>query len=314
MLKDSDISARDAEHLNRIRECFPRLAVESVESNQDGLTNDVLIINGELVCRFPKNETWARDLLANELKVIDLARGYLNVPIPEIVYRAADFVACRFIRGSALQRNDILSLSEIGQEAIANQLASYLKQLHGIPLEEVERHGIARSDTNRSHEVWVKLFESVKAELFPLMMPHAREWVVKHFAPLIADERLMDYEPRLINGDTTPYHILFDHQAQKINGIIDFGTAGLGDRAADFACVIYFYGESFLRRMAKFYPEIEEGIERARFWAGALELQWTLSGLRAQGVNARGAKWAWFTAHLGSARDVMPGGFKWSKT
>lgn len=308
MPEDFRLSESDSKRLGRIRECFPHLAVESVESNQDGLTNDVLIINGELVFRFPKNETWARDLLANEIKVIDLARGYLNVPIPEIVYRAADFVACRFIPGGALQRNDILGLGEGGRELIADQLATYLKQLHSIPVAEVERRGIARSDTNRSHRVWVELFERVRAELFPLMMPHAREWVVNHFAPLIADEHWMDYEPRLINGDTTPYHILFDRRARKITGIIDFGTAGLGDPAADFACVIYFYGESFLRRMAKFYPQIEEGVDRARFWAGTLELQWALSGLR-----AREAKWSWFTVHLGGARDVMPIGFKWGK-
>jgi aminoglycoside 2''-phosphotransferase len=307
-MEDFDISAADSKRLERIRECFPRLAVESVESNQDGLTNDVLLINGELVFRFPKNETWARDLLANELRVIELARGYLSVPIPEVVYRAADFVACRFIPGHALQRNDILSLSEKGQELIADQLAGYLKQLHNIPMEEVGRRGIARSDTNRSHRVWVKLFEDVKAELFPLMMPHAREWVINHFAPLVADEHWMDYEPRLINGDTSPYHLLFDRRAQKMAGVIDFGTAGAGDRAADFACIIYFYGESFLRRMARFYPEIEEGVDRARFWAGTLELQWALSGVR-----ARQAKWSWFMTHLGSARDVMPIGARWSE-
>jgi aminoglycoside 2''-phosphotransferase len=113
-------------------------------------------------------------------------------------------------------------------------------------------------------------------------------------------------DPRLINGDTTPYHILFDRQARTLAGIIDFGTAGIGDPAADFACIIYNYGESFLQRMAEFYPEIEEAIDRARFWAGTLELQWSLSGRR-----ARASKWSWFTAHLGSARDVMPIGAKW---
>src|SRR6267154_2398078 len=74
-------------------------------------------------------------------------------------------------------RNDILGLNEASQEQIASQLATYLQQLHNIPIDEVERQGIARSDTNRSHQVWVKLFENVEAEMFPLMMPHAREWV-----------------------------------------------------------------------------------------------------------------------------------------
>src|SRR5437764_14934917 len=100
------LSESEAKLLGRIRECFPRIAVESVAPNHDGLTNAVLIINRELVFRFAKNETWARDLLANELKVVALARSYLDITIPEIVYRAADFVACRFIPGRALQRND----------------------------------------------------------------------------------------------------------------------------------------------------------------------------------------------------------------
>jgi len=306
MLNNFDITGSDSNHLKRIRECFPHLVVESVQTNHDGLTNDILIVNGELVFRFPKNETWARNLIANEIKVIDLARNYLDIRIPEIVYRSTDFVTYRFIPGSALQRNDILGLNEASQVQIASQLATYLQQLHNIPIDEVERQGIARSDTNRSHQVWVKLFENVEAEMFPLMMPHAREWVVNHFAPVLADEYWMTSEPRLINGDTTPYHILFDRRAQALAGIIDFGTSGIGDPAADFACIIYFYGESFLRRMARIYPEIEGAVDRARFWAGTLELQWALSGIR-----ARDANWSWFTAHLGSARDVMPIGAEW---
>jgi aminoglycoside 2''-phosphotransferase len=308
MSEGLDIAATDVKYLNRIRECFPRLVVETVRANRDGLINDVLIVNEQLVFRFPKNETWARDLLTNEIKVIQLARYYLDVQIPQIEYHAADMMAYRFISGSALQRNDILVLDENTQDEIACQLATYLKQLHSIPMDDVARHQITQSDTNRDHQVWVRLFEDVKSELFPLMMPHAREWVVRHFAPVLADEGFMNYQPCLINGDTTPYHILFDKQARRISGIIDFGTAGIGDPSADFATSIYFYGESFLRRMAKFYPEIRDVVDRARFWAGTLELQWALSGIRAQNAG-----WSWLTVHLGSARDVMPVGIEWSK-
>lgn len=306
MVNDFDISEADSKYLDRIRECFPHLNIEAVLANRDGLINDVLIVNNQLVFRFPKNEAWARDLLTNEIRVIQLARNYLDVQIPQIEYQAADLMAYRFISGSALQRNDILVLDENGQDEIARQLATYLKQLHGIPMNEIERRQIAQSDTNRSHQVWVRLFEDVKRELFPSLMPHAREWVMNHFAPLLADEDFMKYQSCLINGDTTPYHILYDRPAQRISGIIDFGTAGIGDPAADFATLIYFYGESFLRRMAKFYPEIIDGVDRARFWAGTLELQWALSGIR-----SRNAGWSWFTVHLGSARDVMPIGLEW---
>src|SRR3954463_4906447 len=129
MLHDFDLAESDLKHLERIRACLPNLNIESVESNENGLTNDVLIMNSGLVFRFPKNETWARDLLANEIKVIDLAHRYLDIPIPEIIYREVDFVACHFIPGDALQRNNILTLSYEQQESIAKQLATYLKQL-----------------------------------------------------------------------------------------------------------------------------------------------------------------------------------------
>lgn len=307
MINDFDISAADSRYLDRIRECLPHLVIEEVRANQDGLINDVLIVNDQLVFRFPKDQTWARDLLANEIKVIQLARKYLDVQIPHIVYHAADLMAYRFISG-ALQRNTILVLDENARDEIARQLAAYLRQLHGIPMGEIERHQIAQSDTNRSHRVWVRLFEDVKRELFPLMMPHAREWVTNHFAPVLADEEFMKYEPCLINGDTTPYHILYDRRASRISGVIDFGTAGIGDPAADFATLIYYYGESFLRRVARFYPEVRGGIDRARFWAGTLELQWALRGIR-----GRNANWGWLTAHLGSARDVMPIGTEWGE-
>ena len=111
----------------------------------------------------------------------------------------------------------------------------------------------------------------------------------------------MDYSPRLINGDVAPYHIIFDRSQARIDGIIDFGTAGVGDPAADFSCIIYNYGESFLLEMARSCAEIETAIDRARFWAGTVQLQWALAGLRTKNY------W-WNLVHLGGARDAKPVG------
>jgi aminoglycoside 2''-phosphotransferase len=107
------------------------------------------------------------------------------------------------------------------------------------------------------------------------------------------------YDPVLIHDDLASYHILFDPTAQRINGVIDFGTAHLGDPARDFALIINVFGESVLRRMQPFYPAIEAALDRARFQAGMLELWWVMEGLRTGDP-------AWFTVHLGRARDVMP--------
>lgn len=286
-------------YLKKIKTVFPNLEISSLRVNNDGLINDVLIINEELVFRFPRDTDWGVKLFTNEINIIELARKYVEIPLPEFEYKSDDLAVYRYGKGDALRREDILKLTKKKQNKIIRQLAVFLKQFHEIPRSEIEQNKIARSDVNRSREIWLKLFEQTEEKLFPLMMPHVRRSVREHFAPVIADEKFMDYEPQLINGDIAPYHIIYDRDRERINGIIDFGTAGLGDAAADFACIIYNYGETFLATMAKDYPEIEPAIDRARFWAGTLPLQWALSGLRTKNY------W-WNLVHLSGARNAMP--------
>ena len=49
---------------------MPDLAIERIELNQDGLINDVVIVNDELVFRFAKTEAYA-DLMENEVRILD---------------------------------------------------------------------------------------------------------------------------------------------------------------------------------------------------------------------------------------------------
>lgn len=78
------------EYLQRIPETFPKLNVHSIVANSNGLTNDVFVAGEELVFRFPKNDTWARELLTNEFKVIKLPEKFVEPPLPRIEYKAAD--------------------------------------------------------------------------------------------------------------------------------------------------------------------------------------------------------------------------------
>ena len=293
-------------HLKKVKAIFPSLEISTIRVNTDGLINDVLIVNEDLVFRFPRNSDWGVKLFTNEIKVIELARKRVEIPLPQFEYKSEDLAVYRYIKGDALRREDIFKFTKREQDKIARGLAVFLKQFHEIPHSELEQNQIAQSDVNRSRETWLKLFESIEKELFPSMMPHVRESVREHFAPITADAQFMDYEPQLINGDIVPYHIIYDRERKRINGIIDFGTAGMGDAAADFSCMIYYYGETFLAKMAKSYPEIEKAVDRARFWAGTLPLQWALGGLRTKNF------W-WNLVHLGGARDAMPIGANFMK-
>ncbi len=287
-------------YLERIQEFFPDLTTTSIRVNNDGLVNDVVIINDEVVFRFPKHD-WAKQALVQEAKILELIRCYVSMPVPFFEHQADDFVMYRLIPGDALHRDDILRQDKRVQDQIAEQLAIFLQELHTIPQNVVTEQGIASADSERSREDWIKLFHEAEQELFPFLMAHAQEWVIRHFEPVLAGRLDLSYEPVLVHGDLGPYHILYDRTTRRINGLIDFGTGGLGDPADDFANIINGLGESFLKRMTRFYPAIQEALDRARFRSGTLEIQWALGGLRSNDLS-------WYMVHIGRARDMMPVG------
>ena len=72
----------DADLLEMIREAAPGQALDRVEVNREGMVNDIVIANGEVVYRFPKS-AWGERALANELRVLEIVRRHVSVPVPE---------------------------------------------------------------------------------------------------------------------------------------------------------------------------------------------------------------------------------------
>ena len=285
-------------HVSRISELFPELEIRSVDADNDGLTNDVVVVNNELVFRFPKNEK-AQQELDHEARVLALVNRRVDVPTPVFQLTANDCAVYEYIPGEALRIDGLWEQVESTKEALAQQLAGFLRQMHAIPQDAIERHGVGRSGAARTPEHWAEMFEAIERDVFPYLWADQKEWVRRHFEPVLEGRLSMDHQPVLIYGDLGSYHVLFDLHAAKINGIIDFGTAGLGDAAADFGTIINQMGERFLARMARYYPDIGNTIERARFRAGAVELEWALNGIRSKEIS-------WFMAHIGRPRDVKP--------
>jgi aminoglycoside 2''-phosphotransferase len=289
--------------LERIRAAFPALRLSSVRLDPDGLVNTVVIVNEEWVCRFAKDERGLQ-ALAHEAQVLDLVRRHVALAVPAFEHQEPDFVAYRLIQGRPLYRHDLVELNDRQQDRLAEQLATFLRQLHAIPQAELAQHAIGRSAAQRTPADWQRLYADLERELFPLLWRDQRDWVAHHFAPVQTARLDLGYRPVLIHGDLAQYHIVFQAETMDLRGILDFGTAGLGDPAGDFAVVISMYGERFLQRLARTYPAIIEALDRARFWAGTMELQWALAGLRSGDRS-------WFVAHLGRARDADPIGSSW---
>jgi aminoglycoside 2''-phosphotransferase len=263
----------------RIRQLAPEVRVSSITVNRDGLLNDVVIVNGELVFRFPKHEYGFKHL-KDEARILRLLQDYITLDTPAPLYEADDCLAYRMIPGETLRRDLLMRLPEGDRQAVADQLAQFLKELHGVPVKQITDFEMPLADALMKYEGWVNAYESIREKVFPLLMPHVRDWVTEHFESHLAERSNFEYELKMVDTDIPPYHVMFDRQRKRVNGVIDFGCAGLGDPAIDFGVVIYHYGESFMDRLYGVYPEAETYLKRARFYAGAHEVRWLLTGIK----------------------------------
>jgi aminoglycoside 2''-phosphotransferase len=284
------------DYAKRILEICPDLTVKSLRLNSDGLLNDVVIVNDELVFRFAKRDFGYKDP-QEEANLLHFLNKYITLSIPSPFYQGPDTLAYRLIPGSTLRRDILLRLPEDDQQTVADQLAQFLKELHGVPVNEAANFKIPIADALMKYEGWVSAYNRIREKVFPLLLPHVRDWATEHFESHLAKQSNFEYELKMVDTDIPPYHILFDTQMRRISGIIDFGCAGLGDPAIDLGVIIYHYGESFVERFYKIYAEAETYLQRARFYAGAHELRWLLTGIE------RNNPW-WFAVHAGSAKDV----------
>jgi aminoglycoside 2''-phosphotransferase len=123
------------------------------------------------------------------------------------------------------------------------------------------------------------MYHRIRAKLFAYMRPDARQRVAKHFEDFLDNPDRYKFEPMLRHGDFGTGNIIYDPERLSVVGIIDFGGTGLGDPASDFAGLYISYGETFYRQCYSVYPEMEEALERVRFYCGTFALQEALFGL-----------------------------------
>lgn len=287
-----------AHYLEAIEERYPQLDISRLEFVQDGFNNDVVIVDEALVCRFPK-QSWGGEMIMHEARVLDLVNRHVELSVPVYDVVEPDFVSYAYVPGDPLTHLDLLRLSEPERGRCLQDIGRYLFALHRIPEREVREAGVGTSAVFCDVSRWLTLYDELRTTLFPMIRPHQRELIAHHFTPILTGELVLDHEPVLIDGDLAVYHLLYDRAARRLTGKVDFGTAGFGDPALDVGLLLSNYGESMVRGLAPAYPGLEPIMDRARFYAGAFELQWALSGI----VNDE----PFLTfAHLGGARDVRP--------
>jgi aminoglycoside 2''-phosphotransferase len=271
-------------YIQAVHDVYPALLIEACSLHQQGQFNDVLVVNNEYIFRFPKTQREVLKL-GVETKLLQHLQSRITLPIPNPIYQSKDsmppgraFMGYHLLPGEPLWPGTFSSLKDEWQlQHLANQLALFLRQLHCTSVEEL---GVKLPEF-QGCAVWREMYERFRSKLFPFMRPDACAWVTKQFEDFLSDELNCSYVPSLIHGDFGPSNILYNAQTGDISGILDFGSAGWGDPALDFAALSgpVSYPESFLERFSSLYPGIDALLSRSRFYTGTFALQEALYGI-----------------------------------
>jgi aminoglycoside 2''-phosphotransferase len=279
----------------RIKTLMPNLKIRRLKLVDEGLFNKVLIVNNEYVFRFTRTDEGA-EILEREKRILDLVQPKTGVRIPAPTYCDGDCMIYPYIEGEPLLLEKIGTWDEETQNRVAGSLGRFLFDLHSIDISEAEPK-LPATLAPVKRDRWLKIYSGIKETVYPFLWKYQVQWAERVFNEMINNEHFFEYKPVLIHGDLRPYHILMDRRDHGITGVIDFGVAGMGDPASDFGTLINTYGESFVAKMKKVYPDLGRFLPRARFYAQALELHWFWLGLELKDKF-------WFAAHLGCARDI----------
>ncbi|HZG17057.1 MAG TPA: phosphotransferase [Candidatus Bathyarchaeia archaeon] len=111
------------------------------------------------------------------------------------------------------------------------------------------------------------------------MTENAYRWTERHFTDFFTTKTSASIIPSLIHGYFGTSNILYDISSHRITGIIDFGSAKIGEPAVDYAALLASNGDDFIQLVENHNPNIRSMMERVLFYMGTFAIQEALFGL-----------------------------------
>jgi len=248
---------------DKIASEFPDVKYAVAKHIAHGWDNDIIILDDKFVFRFPKNEEYIKKFKI-EVSLIDYLKNKVAIAVPDYKYLAKDksFGGYPLISGELLKLELLKGLTPVIKEQLAIDLANFLTVIHQVPKDVIKKLQILPGAWNRSHVD--KMYGEIKEKIYPILSEEEIKWLeyqFKHYFSLKGEVRMS-----LIHNDLNNGNILFNANAGKISGILDFADAEYNDSALDFS-PLFDYGEDFARSVISHYQGFkdEDLIQRAKF-------------------------------------------------
>ena len=217
--------------LSEISKNFPDIIVKKYNRIDTGWMNQIIVVNDELVFRFPRTAS-AIKKLAMELKLLSvLKQSPVNLPEYKFIHMEYPFFAgYKIIKGDTVENARSLSVNVLNDFiAVLNYMGTFkIDSLKGTLLPLHNASSWIRYEKSLMSSFQASLEENTGTEYFNEI-----------FSLLdIAMSDLNDCDISLIHGDLSRGNVILNRKHSRINGIIDWSDASYGDLALDIAAII----------------------------------------------------------------------------
>jgi hypothetical protein len=246
-----------SEFQQAVIQAFPDLAALPFTTLNAGWDSHALDAGGEYVFKFPKHAD-AEARLRKEMRFLQIIRIKVTLPVPEIklVEGPPVFSAHRKLPGGYLLTEQYTAISGAQRSAIAEKLARFYADVHGLEVEVMKRAGaLAQPSWLQPDHILEKALPHLPAELHGWARATLHDW-----QNMTADPHGSVFG----QFDGHGWNMAFDAERGVLNGIYDFADAGIGPLHQDF---IYpsFIDEDLTLRIIDFYEAITgKQIDRRR--------------------------------------------------
>ncbi|MES5954059.1 aminoglycoside phosphotransferase family protein [Bacillus fungorum] len=243
-----------------IKEALPNLSIHSYKQNEEGWDNVAVIVNDELLFRFPRKQEYAMRIpLEKELcALLSYSLHEIEVPKYHLLYKKeTDTIPlCSYytlIHGEPLKTEIVTTLEKQELRSLITQLATFLAALHSIPLTRVKALGFP---IEKTLTYWKELQTKLNRYVTNRLTSFQKLSLNRLFENFFTCIDTSTFQNTIIHADFTHHHILFNKQNKNISGVIDFGDAQIGDPAFDFAGLYYDFGREFTTSVYEQYSTL----------------------------------------------------------
>ena len=225
--------------LSEISKNFPDIIIKAYHRVDTGWMNQIIIVNDNLVFRFPRTNSAVKKL-AIELNLLSILKQP-PVKLPEYKFIHMEYP---FFAGYKIIKGDTIENAKSLGRNVLNDFTALLNYMRTFKSNSLKDTLLPLYNANS----WIKYEKSLIRSFQAALEEYTgTEYFNEIFSLLdTAMSDLNDSDISLIHGDLSRGNVILNRKHSRINGIIDWSDASYGDRALDIAAIIDGFSLKYL--------------------------------------------------------------------